>query len=278
VDVNLPAALGIAIVAGRSFTAGDLGEHREVAIVDETFVRTVLGGADAIGRQVRELPDDDQPPGPWMEIVGVMHDLAVAPSTSAAEAVLYRPLEAGDAFPLYVAVRFNGDISSGGSRVRAIAGAVDPTLRIDQVQTFAQLAAADRIAITFFVRVGAGIAAIALMLSIAGVYALLSFTVARRTPEIAIRIALGADSRRVVIATFARALLQVTLGVVLGCAPAVAIISGLEPGMIDGSQWNVAVGTCACVMMFMVAITAIACYGPARRALRIQPIDALKSA
>jgi ABC-type antimicrobial peptide transport system permease subunit len=206
-----------------------------------------------------------------------MHDLAIAPSKAAEAAVLYRPLDAGDAFPLHVAVRFNGDISSGGSRVRAIAGAVDPTLRIDQVQTLAQVASMDRIAVDFFVRIGAGIAIIALMLSTAGVYALLSFTVARRTPEIAIRLALGANARRVVLSTFSRALLQVGLGVVVGCIPGAAIVGSLEAGALSGSQLNVAIGTALGVIAFMAVVTIAACYAPARRAMRIQPADALKA-
>jgi len=277
IDVNLPRTLGTPIVSGRAFTLADTGENRHVAIVDETFVRHVLGGQDAVGRLVRQVAEDDQPAAPWLEIVGVVHDLTVGKSGSVENAFLYQPLVAGDVFPLNVAIHANGDPATVMARLRAIGATIDPTMRIDNLQSFDQLAGADRIAMDFFVRVGAGIAVIALMLSTAGVYALMSFTVARRTPEIAIRLALGANANRVVAATFSRALLQVLLGVLLGCIPGGAVVSMIEPEMLNGSQLWVTVGTCACVIAFMIGVTVLACIGPARRAMRIQPTDALKA-
>ena len=277
IDVNLPRTLGTPIVSGRGFTLADTGDNRHVAIVDETFVRYVLGGQEAIGRLVRQVAEDDQPAGPWLEIVGVVHDLTVEKGTSDENAFLYQPLVAGAAFPLNVAVHASGDPATVMSRLRAIAATIDPTLRLDNIQTLDQLAAADRIAMDFFVRVGAGIAVVALMLSTAGIYALMSFTVARRTPEIAIRLALGANGNRVVLATFSRALLQVLLGVLAGCIPGGALVSMIEPGMLNGTQLWVTLGTCACVIVFMSTVTVLSCLGPARRALRIQPTDALKA-
>ena len=150
-------------------------------------------------------------------------------------------------------------------------------MRLDNMRTIDQLAAADRIALDFAVRVGSGIAIVALMLSISGVYALMSFTVARRTPEIAIRLALGANANRVVISTFSRALLQVGLGVLVGCIPGGAIVSVIEPEVLNAAQMPLAIGTSLSVIVFMAVVTLCACFGPARRALRIQPTDALKA-
>jgi predicted permease len=277
IDVALPQAFGVPIVSGRGFTPGDTGENRHVAIVDETFVRRVFNGRDPVGIQVRQVAEEGQPAGPWLEVVGVVRDLTRDPNKTSEDAFLYTPIEAGAAFPLSAAIHFSGDPTSIGARLRAIAADVDPTVRIDQVQTLAQIAAVDGIAINFFVRVGAGIAIIALMLSTAGVYALLSFTVARRTPEIAIRLALGANARRVVLSTFSRALLQVGLGVLAGCLPGAAIVASIEPEVLSGSQINVAVMTALAVIAFMIVVTIGACFAPARRALRIQPADALKA-
>ena len=277
IDVNLPQAFGLPIVSGRAFSAGDTDENRHVAIVDQTFVRAVMNGRDPVGVQVRQVAEEGQPAGPWLEIIGVVRDMTRNANKSSEDAFLYRPIDAGAIFPLNVAVRVTGDTTTIGARLRVVAGEVDPTVRIDQVQTLAQVASMDRIAVDFFVRVGAGIAVIALMLSTAGVYALLSFTVARRTPEIAIRLALGANSTRVTLSTFSRALLQVGLGVVLGCIPGVAIVASIEPEILDGSQGGIAAGTAVAVIAFMALVTIAACYAPARRALRIQPADALKS-
>ena len=94
-------------------------------------------------------------------------------------------------------------------RLRVIAAEIDPALRLDEVLTLDQVGTSDRVAIEFFLRLLAGIGVVALVLATAGVYALMSFTVARRTAEIGIRLALGASARRIVFATFARALAQV---------------------------------------------------------------------
>jgi len=129
----------------------------------------------------------------------------------------------------------------------------------------------DRIALDFFVRLMAGVSIVAMILATAGVYALLSFTVSRRTPEIGIRVALGANPRRVVTATFARAFAQVTIGLILGGIPAGFIVAGLGPEAAP------AIGTCIISTLLVAIVTALASIAPARRALTIQPTDALKS-
>jgi hypothetical protein len=277
IDVNLPQAFGMPIVSGRAFAAGDTGDNRHVAIVDQTFVREVMSGRDPVGIQVRQVAEEGQPAGPWLDIIGVVRDMTRDQDKSSADAFLYRPIEAGASFPLNVAIHISGDTSTIGARLRTVAAGVDPTLRIDQVQTLAQVGAMDRAALTVFLRIGAGIAIVALILSTAGVYALLSFTVARRTPEIAIRLALGANANRVVLSTFSRALVQVGLGVLVGCIPGAAIVASLEPDMLAGSQVYTAIGTAVAVTAFMALVTIGACIVPARQAMRIQPADALKS-
>jgi putative ABC transport system permease protein len=277
IDIDLPQVFGMPVVSGRGFTLADTAENRNVAIVDQTFVRHVLGGADAVGHQVRRMADGDVPAGPWLEIVGVMPDLSAEGNKSSDSAILYRPITAGATFPLNMAIHVSGDPTMLMPRLRAIAATVDPTLRLENVQTFERLAAADRVAMDLFTRIGAGIAATALLLAMAGVYALMSFTVARRTPEIAIRLALGANANRVVLATFSRALLQVALGVAVGCIPGGALVAAMEPEVINGAHLATTMSICGTVVAFMTGLTLLASYGPARRALRIQPTDALKA-
>jgi putative ABC transport system permease protein len=277
VSINLFQAFGAPIVAGRGFVLADTSENSNAAIVDEAFVRHVLPDVEPIGAQVRRVAQDNLPAGPWLEVVGVVRDLTNEYPKSDENTVLYRPLVAGAAFPFQMGVRASGDPKAVMAQLRPIAAAVDPTLRLDTIRTIEQLAGETRVGLDFFTRVGVGIAMVALLLSISGVYALMSFTVARRTPEIAIRLALGANANRVVLATFSRALLQVSLGVLVGCIPGGAIVSVLEPEVMSGSQLWMTMGTCAAVVAFMAVTTIAACYGPARRALRIQPTDALKA-
>jgi ABC-type antimicrobial peptide transport system permease subunit len=118
---------------------------------------------------------------------------------------------------------------------------------------------------------------VAIILATAGVYALMSFTVARRTQEIGIRVALGANPRRIVTSTFARAFLQVTLGLAAGAAPAAMLVAAIGPEVAATNGNEVAIWTCLLSLSLVAMVTAIACVFPARRALRIQPIDTLKT-
>jgi putative ABC transport system permease protein len=291
ISPDLLPTLGARLTAGRAFTAADAAPGRHVAIVDRTFVRTVLGGGPAIGRRIRpvsatrEAADgrsyaldraaaDDR--GPWLEIVGVVEDLTADVHKHAGDAVVYRPVFADAAWPLYLAVRASG-LAPVMWRLRVLATEVDPSLRLDELQTLADVKAADRVAIDFFLRLLAGIGAVALVLAAAGIYALMSFTVARRTTEIGIRLALGADPRRIVFATFARAMAQVGAGVALGSVPAAAIAAGLGPELNVSATPLTAGLICAVAAGTMLAVTALACVAPARRALGIQPVETLKA-
>ena len=112
------------------------------------------------------------------------------------------------------------------SRIRLVAADVDPALRVTEMMTMDNVGDADRVALDFFARLMAGVSIVAMILATAGVYALMSFTVSRRTAEIGIRVALGANPRRIVTSTFARALTQVTIGLILGEHPGGPLVAG----------------------------------------------------
>jgi len=266
------------IVAGRGFTAADTASGQSVAIVDQTFVRQVLGGQEAVGRRLRHAASGERPAGPWLEIVGVVKDLTVDTNKDKYNAVVYRPVAAEAMHPIRVAVRVTGDASPMLWRLRVIAAEVDASLRLDEVLTLDKVGTADLVGIAFFLRILAGIGVVAVVLAAAGMYALMAFTVARRTSEIGIRLALGADPRRLVMSTFARALAQIGAGVAIGIIPAVAIAASLAPEVSAGADgMRTAIVVCSVSAMFMVSVTVLACTAPARRALRIQPIDTLKT-
>jgi putative ABC transport system permease protein len=292
VGVNMLPTFGARVVAGRAFTEGDLSPGREVAIVDQSFVRHVLGGGNAIGRQFRRAASTEEDAigraaivparegdsaGPWVEIVGVVSDVTSDAFKKADDSVVYRPAPPAAAMPLNVAVRVNGDTTPMMWRLRVVAAEVDPSLRLDELLTIDQLSAADRVAIDFFLRLLAGIGIVALVLATAGIYALMTFTVSRRTVEIGIRLALGASTARIVQTTFTRALAQVGLGVVIGMVPAVAIVASLGPEVSINTDGTVVAMICALAAGVTLSVAALACLGPARRALRIQPTDALKA-
>ena len=265
------------IVAGRGFNEGDLAAGSNVAIVDQTFVhhdsqRPGRGGPPC----PRDAARKASTPGPWLEIVGVVTDLTDDTNKQPGESLLFRPAAAET--PRRSTWRCaRADNPAADVAAALIAGEIDPSAAAQDMMTLDAVGEADLVALDFFARLLAGVSIVAIILATAGVYALMSFTVARRTSEIGIRVALGADPRRIITSTFARAFTQVLIGLVLGGIPAAAIVAAVGPDVAATNGSEVAIGSCLVSLAIVTIVTAIACFFPARRALRIQPTDALKT-
>ncbi len=270
--------LGAPILAGRGFNAGDPGSGARAVIVNQSFVRLVLGGGNPVGRRVRELDADDQDApesadaGPWYEIVGVVGDLGMSFGTRPTVAGIYHPVVPGGAWPAHLAVRVRGEPGSFAPRLAALAASVDPALQIRDVVPMDELSDPElRSTATRFwlvVVVSAG----ALLLSMAGIYAVMAFTVAQRTREIGIRVALGADARRIVAAIFRRPLTQVATGILVG-----GLLTAGFPSLVGGALTPTLAAVVATHMVLMMAVCLLACIVPTRRALRVEPMDALRA-
>jgi predicted permease len=274
---NYFEAFAAPIIAGRSFTEADLADGRHVAIVDRTFVRRVFNGQDAVGRLLRIAASDGKDAGPWIEIVGVVADLTDDTNKTPGEALLYLPAAPHALRPFYLGLHARTTTAAAISRLHGIANEVDPTLQLADVMPLDRIDDADRAALDFFARLLTGISIVAMVLATAGVYALMAFTVSRRTAEIGIRVALGANPRRIVWSTFSRAFVKIALGIGAGIVPAAAVATALGPEVSPTAGGSVSIVTCVFATMTVAVITALACVVPARRALRIQPTDALKS-
>jgi putative ABC transport system permease protein len=274
VDADYFDVLGAPVRAGRAFHAGDLAPDSRVVIVNESFVRLVLGGRNPIGRHLRDRYGARGPrsgnwePGPWHEIVGVVPDLGMSKATDPKVAGFYHPLAADGVGPLHVAVHVHGgDAAAFAPRLRAVAAAVDPTLRVDAVARMDTLSDRGIEFGMFWVRLLAVVSAVAMLLSMAGIYAVMSFTVTRRTREIGIRVALGASRRRVVVAVFTRPLAQVGLGIVAG-----AVLTA----MVNGRATPAALVGALVYAVLMLGVCLLACVVPTRRALRVEPTVAMR--
>jgi hypothetical protein len=264
--------LGAPLLVGRGFTLADVESAALVAIVNQPFVENVLGGANPIGRQVRIVANEDarEPryDRPWYEIVGVAPSLGTRSGYGFGG--IYLPSGPAPTSPSYVVVHVRGEAPSFGPRLQELALDVDPALTLTGITTLDRTTEADERFLAFWIRIATAVSVLALSLSLAGIYSVFSFTVARRTREIGIRVALGADAKRVVASVFARPLFQVTLGAVFGGL----ITFGLQPlGAFSLSS--------AAVVMAYTALTLamclLACIVPTRRALRIEPSEALRS-
>lgn len=275
---DLFTVLDVPVVAGREFVEAEAVEGSTTAMVNRVFAEEILGGGAVLGRRIRTIETagfgEDPTPGPWLEIVGVVPDFAVG-NDPGSDPELYLPLSLAAVRNRYVtlAVRTRGNADAATARrLTEIAAAVDPTLQLEDLNTAADV---ENLTRQFMLFVAAGISAVTvsvLLLSAIGIYAMMSFTVAGRRREIGIRTALGADRRRVLAGVFARASGQLGAGVLAGLALA-AVVNQVTGG---GPLGNNAMVFFPVVALVMSTVGLLSALGPARRALHVQPTEALR--
>jgi predicted permease len=281
VDVDFFDVLRTPMLDGRGFLASDIQSGGRVAIVNQSFVRLVLGGRNPIGRRLRELDlsesgeprSGNPPPGPWLEIIGVVRDMGIAVEPDPKVAGFYVPLVPGKAYPVNMAVHVKGDAQAFAPRLRAIGITVDPALRIDRLVRMDEVNTAELQFIGFWFRLSVTVSAVALLLSLAGIYSVMAFTVSRRTREIGIRIALGARPRRVILAILRRPLTQVGGGLIAGGCMVAVLNLLIYSGVLSPAQIALTVG----YALLMAVVCLLACVVPVRRALRVEPTEALRA-
>jgi hypothetical protein len=276
------------ILQGRGFHAGDVTADGATAgggvIVNESFVRLVLGGRNPIGRRIRYVHSGDwteerqREPGQrtWYEIVGVVRDMGMSTSKDPKRAGFYHLAPPGGVAPVQLAVHVRGDAAAFAPRLRAVASEVDPALRLYETVSLDTVNRAELDFVDFWFQLLLVVSGVALTLSLAGIYSVMSFTVAQRTREIGIRVALGAGRGRVVLAILRRPLTQVALGVAAGAGLIGAIIFSVTTAD-GGSMSPKAVAALVAYALVTLAVCLLACIVPARRALRVEPTEALRA-
>jgi hypothetical protein len=261
---------GVPMVAGREFRTGDAGESSAVVVINESLARNI--GGNPIGVQVRFAVSEEEEPGPWQEVVGVAGNFGLTPTTHGEADYLYTPLSAADAG--YRVLRVNGNAPAFVTPLRTIALQVDPSLRLVDVLSLREVLRQEYMPMIQGVLVGIAVVLLAIILSAASLYALMSVSVALRTREIGVRVAIGASPRAVVFSLFRRAATQVGIGIVAGNLG----VMGLLYIMVDEVQPGVVVPPLLTASIAMLLVGVGACMVPARRALRIQPTEAMKEA
>jgi putative ABC transport system permease protein len=281
VDPDFFAALGTGTDSGRGFHSGDAETDARAVIVNRSFAKLVLGGRNPIGRRVRYLDhgedagsgSTEEERGPWYEIVGVVRDMGFAEEPDPKVAGIYHATKPENAYPISMAVHVNGDPEAFAPRLREIAAAVDPTLRLSTLMRLDRVNEAELRSLAFIFQLVVLVSGVALLLSLAGIYAVMAFTVSQRTREIGIRVALGASSRSVVAVIFRRPLAQVGIGIAAGGA-LTAVIAYL---ILDGAVSPLQGGLVAGYASLMMGVCMLACIVPTRRALRVEPTEAMRA-
>jgi predicted permease len=281
VAVNFFEAFDVPVLIGREFSAADTGAGgARGVVVNRALADSLFGKASPLGHRIRyvgrsrEAAARDVVLERWYEIVGVVPDFPTSRTLDVDRVSrVYHAAAPGDVYPAALAVRVRGTTPENFSGAfRQLSASVDPNL---QMQDLSSADAALKREQGLMRLIGVTIIAVmssVIILAAAGIYALMSFTVARRRREIGIRSALGADPARVLAGIFSRALGQVGVGAALGLVGACALEMMLEGAMFQG-QGAVIVPI---VIGFMTLVGMLAVAGPARRGLRIQPIEALR--
>jgi predicted permease len=289
VDVNFFRALAVPILAGRGFEAADVApagagsaEPAEsgAVVVNQSLALRAFGG-DALGRQIRYAASSrgagtqNVESGRWYQIVGIVKDFpaGVSPGQNDSQLKVYHAVAAGQVQPVNIALRVRGGApSTFARRLSEIATAVHPDLQLRNIVSLDEALRKEQWIRRLEAGVMSAVSLSVLLLSSAGIYALMSFTVSQRRKEIGIRMALGADRNRIVASIFSRALGQLAVGAALGVAAA-AVLERASGG--DLMRGNAAVVMSA-VALFMMGVGFLAALGPARRCLAIEPTEALR--
>lgn len=270
-DPSFFDVVGRTMALGRAFTPVDYGAGERVAVVNQAFVRDVLGGEAPVGRRVRPFAPGGDPSRPWTEIVGVLADEAAGPEGSSAQ--IYYPMPVTGEYPVRLLIEVDGDPNALASRLRTIVAEAESGVILDEVIPLGDLRRNEVVQSMFWFSILGFVALVTLLLATAGVYALMSFIVSQRTREIGIRTALGAEPSRVVRGVFARTFTQLGLGAVVGLT-----LAGLVgPGTFGSDDGRMFVLAGLAVTVVVVAVGFLGCLVPLRRALRIHPTQALRA-
>jgi putative ABC transport system permease protein len=266
------AAMGIPLVAGRTFADSDEADAPEVAIANAALARKYWPGEDAVGKQLRF---GDGPGPPWRTIVGVVGDVRQLGLGEAAPPILYIPYQQ---FPLpftEIVIRSEAPTSAVVSLVQTRLREIDPELPTGEFFTLTDVLGRSVAEPRFRAVLMSVFAALALVLSAVGVFGLVSYSVTQRTREVGIRMVLGANPYRVLLEMMREGIALTLVGIGLGLAGAVAsarVIGTFLTGVAPTDRMTLTV-----VVLFLLAVAGIATYLPSRRALRVEPTAALRA-
>lgn len=263
-------AMGIGLVDGRAFRESDDRGAPPVAIVNQAFATRHFGNDVVLGRAVRFAGSKDPP----MEIVGVVTDTRTDALSEQATPEVYIPLWQTRTFSKHLIVRTSGDPLAMAGLIRRQIRDVDPTAAVEQVRTMAQLRQESIAPRTFAMHLLLGFAAVATLLSLVGLYGVLSLSVGSRLKEMAVRKAIGAQRTEILSLVIGEGLRLIGLGVVLGLGFAV-LMGRLFQALLFGVPPTDPLTLGGAALLF-VLLGLVACALPAWRAARVNLMDALR--
>jgi putative ABC transport system permease protein len=271
--------MGIRLIRGRYFTEQDREGQPLVCIVDETMASTYWPGEDPIGKRLHlGGGGHDQPEKPWLTVVGVVAHVKNYGVDQESRVETYVPALQDPIGFAVVVVKTSAETAGVTAAVRAAVQAVDKDVPVFSVRPLSEIVADSRAPKRLSAQLLAGFAALALLLAAIGIYGVMSYSVTQQTREIGIRVALGAQRRDILKMVVGQGMALAAIGVALGLALALSLAFGLTEALstILFRVSRTDPPTYALVPVVLTLVALVACYVPARRALRIDPMRALR--
>ncbi|HEX6739601.1 MAG TPA: ABC transporter permease, partial [Vicinamibacteria bacterium] len=266
-------AMGVRVIQGRVFDERDRSDAPLVCMVDETFVKAHWPQESPLGKRVKfgQLSNAENP---WMEVVGVVAHVKNYGVDEDSRVELYLPFLQNSASGFTVLLRSDGDAAALTTALRAAVRAVDPELPVYQVRTLAEIVSERTAQRRLAVLLISVFAAIALALAGVGIYGVMSYAVTQRTQEIGIRMALGAEREHIVRMVLRSGTLMALSGVAIGLVAALGLARLMTSLLFQTSAADPP--TFSVVPLLLLGVALAACYLPARRAMKVDPIVALR--
>jgi putative ABC transport system permease protein len=269
--------MGIRLMRGRLFTAADTPDSAPVVVINETLARRIWPNEDPIGKRIKfGLPEDqDKESKPWLEVVGVVNDVKMNGVDQATSLQTYQPFSQLPGASVGLVVRAERNPSALTAAVKQAIHTIDKDLPVFSISTMDQLlgnSLAQR-RLTLFLL--ASLAALALLLAAVGIYGVISYAVRQRTHEFGIRLALGAQTRDVLTLILKEGLKLTLIGIGLGLAAAFALTRWLD-SLLFGVRPTDAL-TFGAIAVALLSVVLLACWIPARRATKVDPMITLRS-
>ena len=261
--------LGIPVLSGRIFTDAETDTTERVGVVNQAFVKNFLGGRDPLSTQIAFGA-----PPVTLRILGVVGNVQVDGLDAPVAPELYFPIYQGGGFGMVVYLRTNTSAAVSETDVAAAVHRVNPELPVFGVRTMDQLLAASMARRRFALALMGIFAALALFLAAMGIYGLMAYAVSQRTQELGLRIALGAQRRDIALLTLRPGMMLTLTGLAIGIAGA-AILTRWMASLLFGVSPTDAL-TFVGVPLILGTVALAACYIPARRAMKVDPIVALR--